>query len=80
MISEMGSRYGTEISEEKQIDRKLADVKLRDDLIEAVKEITRCRKLSERFADEGMESVSHVIEVAVSAKWLRTRVAVKGIS
>jgi hypothetical protein len=79
MVGEMGSRYGTpsgELSEEAEIDRRMGDIQLRDDVIALDEEVLRCKKLSERLMDEERMDVKYEIRTEVSSKGIVTRVSV----
>lgn len=77
MIGEVQAAYGAKLSEEAQIERKLSDVALRDDIIGLAREVVRLRKLAERFGDEEALTVSYGITVDVSAERVSFRTVVK---
>ena len=77
MIGEVQAAYGAKLSEEAQIERKLSDVALRDDLMGLAREVVRLRKLAERFGDEEALSVSYELVTVVSADGISTKVKVR---
>ncbi|HVC57870.1 MAG TPA: hypothetical protein VND15_00130 [Candidatus Acidoferrales bacterium] len=77
MIGEVQAAYGAKLEEEAQIERKLSDVALRDDVIAMASEVVRLRKLAERFGDEEALNVSYTVVTDVYADRIAFRSVVR---
>ena len=80
LIGEISGRYGTSskvLDEDADLERKRNDIALRDDVICHVKELLRCRKLSEHFLDVERMDVTYEICTKVSARKLETKVVIR---
>ena len=80
LMGEMNGRYGTSsmlMDENAEIERKRSDIALRDDMISHVKEVLRCRKLSEHFLDVERIDVTYEICTIVSSKKMETKIVIR---
>lgn len=67
MIDEMNEKYCVEMAEEAMIDAKLADIKLREDLINQINEELRCRKISEKAMNSQLMPLVYEMKVRISS-------------
>lgn len=67
LVEEMNGRYGAELAEDLQIDRKLSDINLRNELISQIKEVVRCKKISERMMEEQKQEIAYYMHITVTS-------------
>jgi hypothetical protein len=65
MVDEMNGIYGADLTESAKIDSKMGDIRLRDELIEQIRNVVRCKKISERMSAEQMRSITYRMEVRI---------------
>ena len=70
LISDIDKEYGSELSGEDELLRRLSNINLRKQLIAQIKDTVRCRKLSERFMDEQLAERSYEVRTKVNASAL----------
>jgi hypothetical protein len=68
MVEEMNEMYCTDLTESAKIDSKMSDIKLRDELIGQVRNVIRCKKISERILAEEMREVTYLMQVRISGE------------
>lgn len=61
LVDEMNGKYGADLAEEARIDAMMGDLVFRDDLIKVLKEVIRCKKISERIMAEERKDVEYSI-------------------
>lgn len=66
VVDEMNSMYCADLTETAKIDSKMSDIKLRDALISQMREIIRCKKVSERIGAEQLREVAYDMQVRIS--------------
>jgi hypothetical protein len=57
MVEEMGRIYLDSLTEEERIDLKMADISLRDSLVNQIKQEIRCRKIAEAMSRLGRDHI-----------------------
>jgi len=67
MVDEMSEMYCTELAEDAKLESKMSDIRMRDELIEQIKEVIRCKKISERMAAEQIRKVAYIMQVGISS-------------
>ena len=70
MIEEMNGHYCGELEDEAEIDARLADINLRDRIIGQIREVLRCKKLSERISRDQQKEVAYVMETRIGSNGL----------
>src|SRR5580700_3850815 len=65
MVVEMNVIYCADLTEEAKIDSKMSDIRLRDELICQIKEVIRCKKISERLMAEGSKEMRYQMQVRI---------------
>lgn len=79
LVSEIGDRYGADLTEMARIEELLGNVKLRDELISHIGEMVRCRKLCERVKAEQNKDIAYHVHIVITGTMTRIRVARDGI-
>lgn len=77
MIGEANTKYGADLSEEKQIERRIRDIRLREELVLQLQEEIRCKKISERFMDESLKDIRYEIVKEISSSGINFYVTSK---
>ncbi|MDE1868535.1 MAG: hypothetical protein KGH60_01030 [Candidatus Micrarchaeota archaeon] len=71
-IGRMNKALQMSLSDEKQIDRRISDVGLRNDLISVMDELIEVRKLAERLKEEDLIDKTYAMRIEISADRLKT--------
>jgi hypothetical protein len=68
MVDEMNAIYCADLTEEAKIDSKMGDIKLREELICQMKEVIRCKKISERLMAEESKEIKYLMQVRIGGE------------
>ena len=66
MMEEIDGMYRADLKDEERLDSKMGDISLRDELIGHIREVVRCRKISERMMAEQSKDVRYTMSIEVS--------------
>lgn len=72
LVDEMNGMYCADLTDAAKIDSKMSDIKLRDELINQLREIIRCKKLSERLLAEHCKEVTYKMSVRINGNGIRS--------
>lgn len=67
LIAGLDGQYGSRLEGEELLVRQLADIRLRNQLIECIKDTVRCRKLAESLMEELESEHLHEVRVRVNS-------------
>lgn len=75
MVDEMNGIYCADLTEEAMLDSRMNDIELRDALISQIREIVRCKKISERMMAEMSRKVLYTVKTEVGRSGMSFTVA-----
>ncbi|MDE1857288.1 MAG: hypothetical protein KGH98_04410 [Candidatus Micrarchaeota archaeon] len=67
LIAGIDEQYGSRLEGEELLVRQLADIRLRNQLIDCIKDMVKCRKLAERLMDELESEHLHEVRVRINS-------------
>jgi hypothetical protein len=71
LVEDMGELCNSTLKDDILVERRIKDAEFRDELLQHLKRVVECRKLSEMQADTGMGDARYAMYLTVSPKELR---------